>query len=101
MKYRLTHAAMRDIREITAHIRFVQHSPQNARLLARRLKQAFEKLTEIPRLGHIREELQDENALVLVVSGVLVIYDPTLNPLTILGVIHGGRDLHRVSSRQK
>ena len=42
MKYRLTEAARDDVRAITRHIRDVQKSPQNARLVARRLQAAFE-----------------------------------------------------------
>lgn len=37
MKYALSEAATQDIREIVHHIRFVQKSPQNARLVATRL----------------------------------------------------------------
>lgn len=48
MKYRLTHAAAEDIREIIRHICAVQRSPQNARLVALRLKLQFAKLVEIP-----------------------------------------------------
>ena len=33
---------------------------------------------------------------VIEVTGVLVIYDPHLKPLTILRVVHGSRDLGRV-----
>ena len=98
MRYRLTDSAREDIREITTHIRRVQN-PQNARLIAARLKDAFEQLVGIPALGHAREELADDEALVLVVSGLLVIYDPKLKPLTILRVIHAARDLQRVDPR--
>ena|SRR5436190_18147406 len=100
MRYRLTEAAEQDIREIITHIRIVQKSPQNARLVAARLKAQFAKLVQWPGLGHVREELDDAKALVIAVSGVLVIYDPTLRPLTILRVIHGARDLTHISSRK-
>jgi toxin ParE1/3/4 len=99
MRYCLTDAAVEDIRAITRHIRTVQGSPQNARLVATRLKAAFAKLAETPTLGHWREELGDDDALVLPVSGVLIIYDRTLKPLTILRVIHAARDLGRVTLR--
>lgn len=99
MKYRLTDAAEQDIREIVNYIRFVQKSPQNARLVARRLKAQFAKLVEMPNLGHVREELGDDHARVIAVSGVLVIYDPWLTPLTILRVIHGARHLGRIDPR--
>lgn len=100
MSYRLTEAAKADIREIILHIRDVQKSPQNARLVVKRLKAQFGKLAGIPSLGHERRELQDANARVIAVTGLLVIYDPTLKPLTILRVVHGGRNLWRVGARE-
>jgi plasmid stabilization system protein ParE len=99
MKYRLTDAAVQDIREIVDYIRYVQKSPQNARLVAKRLKTQFQKLVEMPKLGHIREELADDQALVIAVTGLLVIYDPWLKPLTILRVVHGARHLARIKPR--
>ena len=99
MKYQLTEFAKQDITEIVQHIRVIQKSPQNARLVATRLKTQFAQLVKIPNLGHTREELADENALVVEVTGVLVIYDPTLKPLTILRVIHAARDLNRIRPR--
>jgi plasmid stabilization system protein ParE len=99
MKYRLTHAAKQDVRELVSHIRIVQKSPQNARLVAARLKAQFEKLVEMPNLGRARDELDDDNALVIAVTGVLVIHDATLKPLTILRVIHAATDLARINPR--
>jgi toxin ParE1/3/4 len=99
MRYRLTDAARQDVREIVHYIRNVQKSPQNARLVASRLKAQFAKLTNLPGLGHVREELADDQALVLAVTGLLIIYDRTLRPLTILRVIHVARDLAWIDSR--
>jgi antitoxin ParD1/3/4/toxin ParE1/3/4 len=99
MKYRLTESARQDIRAITTYIRRVQQSPQNARLVASRLKTQFAKLVETPFIGHVREELADDTALVISVTGVLVVYDPTLKPLTILRVVHAARDLSRIAAR--
>ena len=96
MKYRLTEAALADVRELTRHIRLVQKSSQNARLVASRLKATFNKLARIPSLGHTREELADDHVLVYPVTGVLVIYNPTVKPLMILRVIHGARVLGKV-----
>jgi len=53
----------------------------------------------LPQLGHAREELGDDRARVVTVTGLLVIYDPTLKPLTILRVVHAARDLARVKPR--
>ena len=83
MNYRLTEAATQDVRELLRHIQNVQKSPQSAKLVAQRLRAQFRKLVERPKLGHRRDELHDDNALVIAVSGLLVIYDATLKPLTI------------------
>ena len=100
MSYRLTKAAQQDIREITRYIRNVQKSPQNAKLIVTRLKAAFANLVTQPNLGHARAELDDDAARVIVVSGVLVIYDPALKPLTVLRVVHTSRDLGQISARE-
>jgi toxin ParE1/3/4 len=97
--YRLTLAAQRDIREIVRHIRFVQKSPQNALLVATRLKAKFAALVRTPQLGHQQPELDDATALIVNVTGLMVVYDPTLKPLTILRVIHPARDLGRIDVR--
>jgi plasmid stabilization system protein ParE len=75
MKYRLTDAAKRDVREITNHIRVVQKSPQNARLVATRLKKMFARLVEIPQLGHAPLDCK-----------------PFINPAEIRNKPTGGRD---------
>ncbi len=100
MRYRLTQAARQDIRDIVHHIRVSQQSPQNARLVASRLKEQFGRLVKMPHLGHPREEIEDEAARVIHVSGVLVVYDATLKPLTILRVVHAARDLKRIDIRK-
>ncbi len=98
MRYALTEAALDDIRQITRHIRIEQKSPQNARLVATRLRSHFRLLATHPGMGHIREELNDDTLRVSNVTGLLVIYDPSSRPLTILRVVHPARDLGRVDS---
>jgi toxin ParE1/3/4 len=87
-------------RQIAVHIRVCQRSPQNAKLVVSRLKEQFRRLAEMPSLGHPHPEIQDRAARVVHVSGVLVIYDPTLRPLTVLRVIHAARDISRVDPRR-
>jgi antitoxin ParD1/3/4/toxin ParE1/3/4 len=93
MKYILTEAARDDIRQITRYIRNKQQSPQNAKLVATRLRNHFRLLSSHPRIGHVREELQDDRLRVSTVTGLLVVYDPTSKPLMIMRIIHPARDL--------
>lgn len=94
MNYLLTAPAAADIDEILDYI--AAQSVQNAVLVAKRFEKAFEQLTAMPNLGHVRKELSDPAVRVYSVSGYLVFYDPTLRPLHILRVVRGSRDLKRV-----
>jgi plasmid stabilization system protein ParE len=93
MRYRLTLLARCDIREVTRYIRTVQHSPQNAQLVARRLTAQFRKLAAMPGMGFQHPEIDDPTARIIPVTGLLVVYDPTTNPLMILRVLHPARNL--------
>ena len=99
MRYVLTEAARDDILQIAHYIRTEQHSPQNAKLVASRLRDHFRMISRHPGIGHYREELQDDSLRVSAVTGLLVIYDPVGKPLTILRVIHAARDLRRIDPR--
>jgi plasmid stabilization system protein ParE len=101
MQYRLTDAAKADVREMVQWIRREQKSPQNARLVANRLKAQFTRLVEMPHLGHVCEELHDNRARVIEVTGLLVIHDPSLKPLTILRVVRAGRNLAGIATRRR
>ena len=97
MNYVLTGPASRDIDEILDYI--AAQSVQTAVLVARRFEKAFNRIGELPSIGHTREELKDADARVLSISGYLVIYDPTLSPVHVLRVVRGARDLGRIEAR--
>jgi plasmid stabilization system protein ParE len=96
VKYFLSVAARADIRAITHHIRKVQQSPQNARLVASGLKSHFQLLARMPGIGHVREEIDDDSVRVSSVSGLLVFYDPKSRSVEILRVVHPSRDIGRI-----
>jgi len=94
MTYFLTAPAADDINEILDYI--AAQSIQNAVLVARRFEKAFEQLAALPSLGHARKELDDPAVRIYSVSGYLILYDPTLQPLHILRVVRGSRNLKQV-----
>jgi plasmid stabilization system protein ParE len=98
IRYSLTGPATKDIDEILDYI--AAQSVQNAVLVAGRFVAAFERIADTPAIGHKRDELKDRNARVLFVSGYLVIYDPSPNPVVILRVVRGARNLRRISTRE-
>ncbi len=58
--------------------------------------QHFYKLAEIPNSGHPRPDLTSRAVLFSRVYSYLVIYQPQSGPLTILGVLHGKRNVARI-----
>jgi toxin ParE1/3/4 len=49
-----------------------------------------------PALGHAREDLTDRPLKFWSVYSYLVVYDPAGDPLTIVAVLHGARDVAQI-----
>ena len=61
------------------------------------LEEAFALLAQNPAIGHLREDLTDRPVKFWPVFSYYVIYDPaSSNPLEILSVVHGARDVARL-----
>jgi antitoxin ParD1/3/4/toxin ParE1/3/4 len=54
---------------------------------------AVGRLAERPGIGHGREDLTDRPLKFWSVYSYLVVYDPESQPLTIIAVLHGARDV--------
>lgn len=60
------------------------------------LFKSFYKLAEIPNVGHRRPDLTSRRVLFYKVFSYLVIYVPGSQPLQILGILHGKRNVARI-----
>jgi plasmid stabilization system protein ParE len=60
------------------------------------LFKGFYELADIPNSGHRRADLTSRKVLFYRVFSYLVIYQPGSNPLQILGVLHGKRNVARI-----
>ena len=58
--------------------------------------EAFEKLAEMPGMGHLRENLAEEPLRFWPVYSCLIIYRPDSRPLEIVRVLHGARDVRNL-----
>ncbi len=56
----------------------------------------FEHLASMPRTGTTRPELTGERVRWWNIFKWIVLYDPETSPITILRIIHGGRELGRI-----
>lgn len=93
-KVALTQAARTDLRQIQDHI--AQDSTTTARRIVRELRDAMKRPADMPGKGRLREDLADEPLRVWVVNSFLIIYRPTTQPLQIVCVVSGHRDLTRL-----
>ena len=95
--YRLTSAAKLDLAEIHEYIRY--DSPQAARRVVLRIRQAAQRLAEFPAIGHVREDLTDRSFRFWPVYAYLIVYRPDSQPLEIVRILHGARDAQRLLER--
>jgi antitoxin ParD1/3/4/toxin ParE1/3/4 len=54
------------------------------------------RLAQTPGMGHLREDLADEPLRFWPVYSYLIIYRPETDPLEIVRVLHGARDVRAV-----
>ncbi len=97
--YQLTPAAESDLSEILAYIR--SDSPDAARRVLARIREAMRRLADFPRIGHVREDLADSSLRFWPVYSYLIVYRPESRPLQIIRVLHGARDVRRVLERSE
>ena len=57
---------------------------------------AMQKLAEMPGTGHLREDLADEPLRFYNIKGYLIVYRPDTQPLQVIHVIHGARDIRAI-----
>ena len=89
--YRLTERAEADVDAITDFLAADNIDAAVRVVLA--LEDAFVLLASRPGIGHARADLTDRPLKFWSVYSYLVVYDPASDPLTIIAVLHGARDV--------
>jgi plasmid stabilization system protein ParE len=87
-----------DLREILDHI--AQDSPESARRVMIQFVGAFRLLAKRPQLGHIRQDLLVPALRFWPVGPYLVIYLADKQPIEIVAVVHGARDIPALVNRR-
>lgn len=87
----LSDPAVGDLRDIRDHI--ARDDPDTARQVLNDIRAAIQRLVDLPHLGHVRQDLADEQLRVWTVHTYLVIYLPDTSPLQVVRVLSGYRDL--------
>src|SRR5215204_4818358 len=90
--YHLTPAAEHDLFEIWAYI--AADNIEAADCLEAEVFDACVRLAERPHLGHFRRDLTDKPVRFFPVRGTyLIVYDPATEPLEVIRILHGARDV--------
>src|SRR5262245_6466863 len=90
--YRLTAAARDDIFEIWRYI--AADNVTAADRVDSEILDCCQRLAERPDLGHFRRDLTDKEVRFFAVRKTyLIVYDPEREPLEVLRILHGARDM--------
>lgn len=89
--FEISGPARRDLQEIYDWI--AGDDPAAADRVMLDLREALARLAEVPGLGHSRDDLGDESLRVWPVHRYVVIYQPDRNPLLVVRVLSGYRDI--------
>ena len=101
IQYHLTPSAKRDLVEIRDYYLEVA-GVRVARRMVGELFEAFRFLVKFPDAGHRREDLAEERPIRFwTVRDYLILYQPATDPLLILMIVRGSRDVPALLSRRR
>ena len=92
--FQLTATAEDQVGDIVAFI--ASDSEESAVRVRDALYSAFGLLAGQPGIGHARDDLTDRPLKFWSVYSYLVVYDPASEPLTVVAVLHGARDVANI-----
>jgi plasmid stabilization system protein ParE len=95
-EFEVSGPARQDLREIYDWI--AQDDPAAADRVLSDLRDAIVRLADMPGLGHIRDDLADESLRVWTVHRYVVIYQPAREPMLVVRVLSGYRDIGSIFS---
>ena len=90
----LSRRAARDLREITGHIAL--DSEDASERFENDILHAIRLLVSFPLMGHTREDLTSRAVRSWPVGSYLIIYRPKTQPLQVVRILHGARDVSRL-----
>lgn len=97
-RFVLSPAATADVEQIEAFLDM--HAPHATDAILVGLRDAMRGIAAAPGIGHLREDLTDEPLRFFAVWSYLVVYRLT-DPVEIVRVVHGARDVSRELRRRR
>lgn len=93
--FQLAEDAILDMDTISLYL-LEKEGVETADRIVTELFKGFYKLADIPNIGHRRPDLTSTKVLFYRIFSYLVVYEPGSNPLQILGILHGKRNVARI-----
>lgn len=97
--YSLSPQAVEDLFEIWQYI--AQDSENAANRVQSEFFETFVALARTPGQGHRRKNLTTKPVLFFAIYSYLIVYQADVNPIRILAVVHGRRNVKRVLKRRQ
>ena len=92
--YDVSSEAQEDLFEIWRRIAL--DSVELADRIEAEFHQLFDSLSRMPRQGHSRRDLTKRPVLFISLYSFVIVYEPDLNPIRIMAVVRGKRDVKRI-----
>jgi plasmid stabilization system protein ParE len=99
-RFALTPAAKADLAEIAKYIR-ERGSRDAAKRVGDEIRRAMRRLADMPGMGHVRNDLAEESLRFWAVYSYLILYRPDTNPLQVIRVLHGARDVEAILESER
>ena len=93
-RYQISAEAQGDLFEIWQRI--ARDSVKLADRIDGEFHALFESFAQMPRQGHSRKDLTDRSVLFFPLYSFLIVYQAETNPIRIIAVLRGKRDVKRV-----
>lgn len=97
--YALSTEALQDLADIWSYI--CRDDPGVADRVEDELLDMCESLARMPGRGHRRADYTKSNVLFFPVYSYLIAYRPGTDPLQILAIVHGGRQVRKILKQRK
>ena len=94
-RFVLTGPAERDLDQIKSFL-IEKAGPAITRKVFQDIRNALKLLGNEPGLGHVREDLTSRPVKFWPVYAYLIVYDPETEPVQIIRVLHGMRDVEEI-----
>jgi len=89
--FRLTLLAVADLAEIVDYV-IAESGVEHAHALLSDIVSAFQRLADMPGIGHVRHNLAEEEARFWVVHRYLIAYVTLESRIEVVRVLHGARE---------